>query len=201
MNRAPERRSGSAPSRLWGRIACGWSLAFAGLHFYWGLGGDVGLSVSAGPLATERPLWFVVAGLWGVGGLCLLGAVRARLLTRSDLRGTPATPVRWLGWGISAVLLARGIGIEVMLLTGAGDVGASVSEQQRTWTLVLWNPWFIAGGVAFGLATLHRPGKRNNLRAQRVRADAPHGVEGCREPGGGPVRFGRGTGRRSPIRH
>ncbi|MFE0642351.1 hypothetical protein ACFW2Y_12175 [Streptomyces sp. NPDC058877] len=45
-----------------------------GLHLSWGLGGDAGLSVFAGPLATERPLWFVVAGLWGVGGRCLLGA-------------------------------------------------------------------------------------------------------------------------------
>ncbi|MEU2655119.1 DUF3995 domain-containing protein [Streptomyces sp. NPDC007325] len=124
------------------------------LHFYWGLGGGVGLSVSAGPLAAERPLWFVVIGLWGVGGLCLLGAVLARLLTRSGLRGTPAALTRWLGWVVSAILLARGIGVEVMLLTGLGW-DASVSDEQRTWTLALWNPWFIAGGMAFGLAALH----------------------------------------------
>ncbi|MFE9045553.1 hypothetical protein ACFYOG_32205 [Streptomyces sp. NPDC007818] len=56
--------------------------------------------------------------------------------------------------GGSAVLLARGIGVEVMLLTGLGR-DASVSDEQRTWTLALWNPWFIAGGTAFGLAALH----------------------------------------------
>ncbi|MFF1651731.1 DUF3995 domain-containing protein [Streptomyces sp. NPDC058240] len=67
-----------------------WAAAFAGLHFYWAVGGDVGLSISAGPLATERPLWFVVAGLWGVGALCLLGALLAWLLARSRLRGGPA---------------------------------------------------------------------------------------------------------------
>lgn len=154
VNREREGRGGSARPTLWGRIACGWAITFAGLHFYWGLGGDVGLSVSAGPLATTRPLWFVVTGLWGMGGLCLLGAVLARLLTRSDLRRTPAALARWLGWGVSSLLLVRGIGIEVMLLTGTAHVDASVSEQQRAWTLALWNPWFIVGGLAFGLATL-----------------------------------------------
>ncbi|MGI5529296.1 DUF3995 domain-containing protein [Streptomyces syringium] len=146
VKREPEGTGAEQPT-LWGRIACGWAVAFAGLHFYWALGGDVGLSVSAGPLADERPLWFVVAGLWGVGALCLLGALLAWLLPRS-------VPARWLGWGVSALLLARGIGVEVLLLTNSTHLDASVSEGQRAWTLALWNPWFILGGLAFGLATL-----------------------------------------------
>jgi hypothetical protein len=124
------------------------------LHFYWAIGGDVGLSISAGPLATERPLWFVVAGLWGVGAVCLLGALLAWLLGWSELRGASALLARWLGCGVSALLLARGIGIEVLLLTNTMHLDASVSEGQRAWTLALWNPWFIAGGLAFGLAAL-----------------------------------------------
>ncbi|MYT32295.1 DUF3995 domain-containing protein [Streptomyces sp. SID8354] len=55
---------------LWGRGACAWAVAFGVLHFYWALGGSWGLSVSAGPLAEERPGWFVAVGLWGVGMLC-----------------------------------------------------------------------------------------------------------------------------------
>ncbi|MFJ5798757.1 DUF3995 domain-containing protein [Streptomyces decoyicus] len=81
---------------------------FAGVHFYWAVGGEAGLSISAGPLATERPLWFVVAGLWGVGVFCLLGALLAWLLALSRLRGVPALLARWLGWGVSALLLAPG---------------------------------------------------------------------------------------------
>ncbi|TLQ47632.1 DUF3995 domain-containing protein [Streptomyces marianii] len=153
MKREPEG-TGAEPSALWGRIACWWSVAFAGLHFYWAVGGGVGLGVSAGPLATERPLWFVVAALWGVGVLCLLGALLAWLLARSGLRGVPALLARWLGWGVSALLLARGIGVEVLLLTGTTHLDASVSAGQRAWTLALWNPWFVAGGLAFGLAAL-----------------------------------------------
>lgn len=146
--------TGAEPSALWGHLACLWASVFAGLHFYWAVGGEVGLGISAGPLATERPLWFVVAGLWGVGALCLLGALLARLLAGSRLRGVPALLARWLGWGVSALLLARGIGIEVLLLTHTTHLDTSVSVGQRVWTLALWNPWFIAGGLAFGLAAL-----------------------------------------------
>ncbi|MET9959925.1 DUF3995 domain-containing protein [Streptomyces sp. NPDC006326] len=142
------------PSALWGRIACTWAVVFAGLHFYWAVGGDVGLSVSAGPLADERPQWFVIAGLWGVGALCLLGALLAWLLAPSRLPGGPALMARWSGWGVSALLLARGIGVEVLLLTNATHLDTAVSTGQRAWTLALWNPWFIAGGLAFGLAAL-----------------------------------------------
>ncbi len=110
MKREPEG-SGAEPSTLWARIACLWAAAFAGLHFYWAVGGDVGLSISAGPLATQRPLWFVIAGLWGGGVLCLLGALLAWLLARSGLRvlrlcrhggwGGASAPSYWSGASVS----------------------------------------------------------------------------------------------------
>jgi hypothetical protein len=54
-------RSSTAPS-----TAAGWSLSFAGLQPYWGLGGSVGLAESAGAaLADERPGWFAAVGLYG----------------------------------------------------------------------------------------------------------------------------------------
>jgi hypothetical protein len=139
------------------------------LHFYWAVGGDVGLSVSAGPLATERPLRFVGAGLWGVGALCLLGALLAWLLARSRLRGVPALLAGWLGWSVSAFLLVRGIGVKVLLLTDATHLDSSVSAAQRAWTLALWNPWFIAGGLAFGLATLRSRSRRPSRHSSRSR--------------------------------
>ncbi|MGH3756073.1 MAG: esterase-like activity of phytase family protein, partial [Pseudonocardiaceae bacterium] len=62
------------PSRVVGvpRVRVG--LLFAALHFYWALGGDAGLASVAGTeLAAERPQWFVLAGLWGVGLLLVAG--------------------------------------------------------------------------------------------------------------------------------
>ncbi len=138
---------------LWGRIAGIWAVAFALLHFYWALGGSWGLSVSAGPLAEERPGWFVALGLWGVGMLCLVGGVLGRLLARPrPLRGPAGRVVRFLGWCACAVLLLRGVAVEVLLLSGAAGPEVDISPEQRLWTLVLWNPWFLLGGLAFGLA-------------------------------------------------
>lgn len=54
MRRALEG-TGAESSTRWVHIASLRGAAFAGLHFYWAVGGDVGLSISAGPLATERP--------------------------------------------------------------------------------------------------------------------------------------------------
>ncbi|MGD3109590.1 DUF3995 domain-containing protein [Streptomyces sp. YGL11-2] len=130
-------------------------MIFAASHFYWAVGGDVGLSVSAGPqLATVRPLWFVLAGLWGVGALCLVGASLAWLLARSRPRGVARRVLKCLGWGVSLVLLARGVAVEFLLLTDVTHLDSSVSAGQRFWTLALWNPWFIVGGLAFGMAAL-----------------------------------------------
>ncbi|MEU0627664.1 DUF3995 domain-containing protein [Streptomyces sp. NPDC005989] len=137
---------------LWGRIACAWALAFAVLHFYWALGGSWGLSVSAGPLAEERPGWFVVVGLWGVGLLCLVGGVLGWLLARPRPRGPAGQLVKALGWFVCAVLLTRGMAVEVLLLTEVAGPEINVSPEQRLWTLLLWNPWFMVGGLVFGLA-------------------------------------------------
>ncbi|WP_329522445.1 DUF3995 domain-containing protein [Spirillospora sp. NBC_01491] len=136
----------------WGRIACAWAVAFAALHFYWALGGSRGLSVSAGPLAEERPAWFVAVGLWGVGLLCLVGAVLGWLLARPLLRGLAGRMAKALGWCVGAVLLMRGIVVEVLLLTDTAGQGMDISPEQRLWTLLLWNPWFLVGGLVFALA-------------------------------------------------
>ncbi|MFD6347912.1 DUF3995 domain-containing protein [Streptomyces roseolus] len=136
------------------------------MHFSCAPGGDVGLDVAAGPSATQRPLPFVTAGLRGAGGLCLLGSALAGLLTRCDLRSTPTALARWPGRCVGAVLLTRGNGLEVMPLTGIGPVDTAVGEEQRNRSPALWNPWFIAGGIAFGLAALRSGRQREAVGAQ-----------------------------------
>jgi hypothetical protein len=93
----------------------------------------------------------VAGGLWGVGCLCLIGASVALGLRRRGVDGRPWAFLKVLGWGIGGLLLFRGILVEVLLITGVAEVDG-VSSAQKFWTLVLWNPWFILGGVLFGLA-------------------------------------------------
>jgi hypothetical protein len=156
MGTDPRGRSG-----WWGRAACAWAIAFAVAHFYWALGGDVGLGVSAGPLAQERPGWFVALGLWGVGALCLAGALLGRFLARPVLPGPAGRAVTAFGWCACAVLLVRGLAVEVLLLA---DVAVDIGPEQRTWTLLLWNPWFLIGGLVFGAASWGRAGAASPSR-------------------------------------
>ncbi|MEV8476462.1 DUF3995 domain-containing protein [Streptomyces sp. NPDC051173] len=157
--------------RCHGYLAAGWAVIFALLHFFWALGGEVGLDVSSGErLASERPTWFVAGGLWGVGCLCLIGSVVALGLQRRGVRGRRWRMLRLLGLAICVLLLVRGVLIEVLLIAGALTVG-EISAAQKFWTLAVWNPWFILGGALFGLAarnfgrgTVGRPGVGSAVR-------------------------------------
>ncbi|WP_424187100.1 DUF3995 domain-containing protein [Actinokineospora sp. G85] len=137
-------------SHRYGYFAAAWAAVFACVHFFWALGGDVGLAASAGErLAAERPGWFVAGGLWGVGFACVAGGLLGLGLSRRDGCGRS---LGLLGWAAAALLLVRGIGVELLIILGAPEISA----EQRFWTLVLWNPWFILGGVLFGLAVVSR---------------------------------------------
>ncbi|WP_435112783.1 DUF3995 domain-containing protein [Nocardiopsis synnemataformans] len=161
MHEDPRDRRDGAASGLWGRVACAWAVAFAVLHLYWALGGSWGLGVSAGPVAGERPGWFVAVGLWGVGLLCLVGGALGWLLSRPRPPGPAGRVVRVLGWCVCAVLLLRAVAVEVMLLADPAGREITVSPEQRLWTLLLWNPWFLVGGLVFGLAALGFARARN----------------------------------------
>ena len=141
------------PSRRWGFAAAGWSVVFAALHLYWALGGSVGLAESAGArLAAERPVWFVAAGLYGVAVLLVMAAALGLVLARGVLAGRRRWAFPLVGAGVAAVLLLRALGVELLLLTDAGYGGGDISPAQRWWSLVLWNPWFLLGGLSFVLA-------------------------------------------------
>lgn len=140
-------------SRRWGHLAAAWSVTFAVLHLYWGLGGSVGLAESAGTdLAEQRPTWFVVLGLYGVALTLGVAAVLGLALARVHRVRRSGRLLTVLGAGLAAVLLARAVAIELLLLTDAGYGGGAISEAQRSWSLVVWNPWFLIGGTSFGLA-------------------------------------------------
>lgn len=141
--------------------ACAWCLTFAVLHVYWAAGGDVGLASSAGAdLAARRPALFVLVGLWGTAALLLLGAGCCAALAGGWPRGRLRRLATVTGWLVGAVLLARGVVLELVLMTGAGGVAASVGASETHWGLILWNPWFMLGGVAF-LLTARRFGRRH----------------------------------------
>lgn len=125
------------PSRWWGYLACAWALLFAALHVYWALDGNAGLASSAGAeLAAKRPLWFVLAGLWGVGLLLVAGAGLAIALTRRQRPGPLRRLVAAAGWAVSLLLLLRGVGLEILLLSGFYQNNTALTSSQVHWNLV-----------------------------------------------------------------
>lgn len=86
-----------------------------------------------------------------MGLLCLAGAAVALGLQLREVRGRRWRALQWLGLAIGLLLLVRGLLVEMLLIVGVSAVG-EVSAAQRFWTLALWNPWFVLGGLLFGLA-------------------------------------------------
>lgn len=149
-----ERRR--AGFRVWAYLACAWCVVFAAVHLYWAMGGDAGLASSAGTaLATRRPLSFVVFGLWGTALVLLVGAAFSIGLARWRPYGGLRRWMVILGFLVGVALLVRGLLLEVVLLAGVGGVASAVGPLETYWSLILWNPWFMLGGLLLILAA-HR---------------------------------------------
>jgi len=150
----PAGRTSSASGRTWGYLAGAWCVLFAAVHLFWAAGGTTGLASSAGTdLAARRPVTFVLFGLWGTALLCLLGAVFCAGLARWQPSGGLRRGMTILGLLAGGLLLARGLLLEIVLLTAAGGIRSSVGPLETHWSLLLWNPWFAAGGLLLLLAT------------------------------------------------
>jgi len=149
-----KRRTPRSAAPGWPGFAVAWCAAFALLHFYWALGGDVGLGESAGAeLARERPTAFVLIGLWGVAALLTVGGVFWCAVARGWPHGRPMRrSAAVVGLLVGALLLVRGAVLEVVLLLDAAGVASSVGPVQTRWSLWLWNPWFVLGGILFLMA-------------------------------------------------
>lgn len=136
-------------------VASAWCALFAGLHLFWALGGTTGLASSAGrDLAERRPTGFVVFGLYGVAILLIVAI--ALLTVTAGYGGSPAWSRRTTAVvGLAgALLLLRGVLLEVLLGLDVGGLRATVGPVETRWSLALWNPWFTLGGALFLWTTL-----------------------------------------------
>lgn len=143
----------SSSGSIWCVVVALWSLVFAGLHFYWASGGRAGLGAQA--VAADAALqrsWFAAYNL-AAGCLGLLGAVMALVLAR---HGGGHRVRRWLSRAAAAasvILLVRGFPgstlIAVSLLKGTFDPRTPA-------VLLAIEPWFVLGGLAYGVMALHQ---------------------------------------------
>lgn len=131
-----------------------WALAFAALSFYWAAGGTAGAETIGDaitkPVLARDPGW--IALLWATGALKALGGLLALALVQPWGRVIP----RWMrlaaAWGAGALmLLYGGAGMIQFALMAAGalSVPASLGATAVRWHLLLWEPWWMLGGLLF----------------------------------------------------
>ena len=137
--------------------ASSWSLLFAAMSFYWAVGGRAGIATQ-GPtirnLAESREPWFV-AVLWITGVLKVVGALLALALARPATRRIVRLPLQVLGWGAGVgMMLYGGVPLVVggLALAGVLGEGESIDRTALWWHILLWDPWWLLGGLCFAAA-------------------------------------------------
>jgi hypothetical protein len=131
-----------------------WAFLFSVVSFYWAAGGTIGLNTLAAGLRelarTHNPGLAALA--WVTGGLKVLAGVLALSLARPWGRVVP----RWLllagAWGAGVLLAIYGAAnlVEFGLMEGGViALPAFVGATALRWYLLLWEPWFLIGGILF----------------------------------------------------
>ena len=155
-----QERIGQTPWTSYAAVA--WCVVFGGFHLYWALGGNAGFADFSMPsnkilALTRDPLYMGIT--WGVVIVCLFGVIIALAPFQAWSRRIP----RWLLltplWIACGMALVRGIGnpIQSALIIGGGmpfePLAGPDAQAWYQWLLIdsiLFSPWFILGGAAFG---------------------------------------------------
>ncbi len=145
-------------------MSVAWCIVFGGLHLYWALGGNAGFVELSMPsskvLAMNRD-----PGYMGITWLVVIMSALAAFLALAPLQSWSRRIPGWLIltplWIACCLFLLRGIGtpIQTALVMGGGLVvkppDPSMQEAWHQWGLLdltVFCPWFILGGLAFGMS-------------------------------------------------
>ncbi len=155
--------------------ACAWSFAFAALSFYWAAGGTAGVETLGHALKeaalASRPDPHLVPLLWATGAVKVLGALCALALVRPWGQALPRRLLLIPAWLAGAGMVAYGgipLVVNGLMLAGLLVIPGSVDWTAIRWHVVLWDPWWLLGGVLFVVAA------RSDQRRSR-----PQPVEGA----------------------
>lgn|SRR5262245_7080443 len=164
----PTRGRGSTvAARRAAGLACALGLGQALISAYWALGGTALLDTIGGSLerwGREREP-ALIAGLWLIVAVKVIVAVAAPVLAGAGPRWLVAwisgRVPRILGWVAAIVLVLYGGVLTVaglLVQAGAFEVASDANRRALAWHAYVWDPWFLAWGVAFCVSLwLSRP--------------------------------------------
>ena len=145
-----------SPAR-WAVYGAAWALAFAAMSLYWAAGGNVGASTLSDLVvepARARDPGFV-AVLWLAGALKAIAAVLLLALIGRWAQWIPSWIPRVSAWiaGIAMVLYgAANLAVRAVMAVGLIPTPAAMHSRAATWHLLLWDPWWLLGGIFFTVA-------------------------------------------------
>ncbi len=160
---------------------CAAALAFASaaVTLFWTLGGTLGLDTVGGTfeeLARERSAGALALGV-AVVALKAAAGVLALALVHPGL--TPAARRRLAALGVTGGLLLAAYGSVLvaagaLVLTGVLTPVEPVDEHALRWHVLLWDPWFVAWGVALALTGALAREQASGLRPHQRRWLSAH---------------------------
>jgi len=151
-----------APSSRELRCAAGaavWSFAFAGISFYWAVGGTFGLSTLGNQVvsyAVTVPGFFLI--LWiDIVAKAMLGVLAVVLAAPSWRRVVPLKAfLPTIGWTVGFLMLVYGAveftvtgSSALLMVTGVLAAPPSVEWGGIAGHLAFWDPYWMLGGVLF----------------------------------------------------
>ncbi len=144
----------SRPTLWAGYAACAWSFVFAATSAYWAAGGTLSLDAVSPEIVTlTQSPWFAPL-LWGVVAAKVLLGLLALALVRGWGRPAPC----WMllaAWGAGSLLILHGgsnLIVRGLMAAGVMITPPSMHSTAAFWYLVLWDPWFLLGGMLFCVA-------------------------------------------------
>lgn len=124
--------------------AAGWAAVFAAASFYWAAGGSVGVS-TLGDVSDRVP----TAAVWGTGLLKLTAALLALTLVYPVRARRLWTLGVWTTGVICTLYGAANLGVRAVMALGILHTPASMHTSAADWHLMLWDPFWLLGGVLF----------------------------------------------------
>ena len=141
--------------RLAAYLACAWAFLFAAMSFYWALGGTVGLE-SLGTFAdsaqSDSPSFIVF--VWITALLKVFAGLFALALIRPWGRFVPHW-MRLATWPAGILLALYGAALLIqhgLMAVGVIDIPAGLGRTALPWHLLVWDPFWLLGGILFALA-------------------------------------------------
>ena len=133
-------------------LACFWAFAFAAMSFYWAAGGTLGLATQSEQILALMKNSGFVAFVWVTGILKAVVGLLALALVRPWGQRFPQWLLLTGTWGAGALFTLYGganLAVRGVMALGLIETPEAMRSVAARWHLLLWDPWWLLGGVLF----------------------------------------------------